>query len=136
MTVLTLGTFDLFHAGHVNLLRQCREIAGMGIVVVGLNTDEFIDRYKGRPPVLDYAHRAAVVAACRYVDVVWPNAQADGSAVDVIHRARPDVIVIGSDWQHRDYLGQLGVPDLDVEVRYVPYTESISSSAIRERLTA
>lgn len=135
--VLTLGSFDLFHTGHVNLLRRC---AGMGDrVVVGLNTDHFIERYKGRPPVIAYADRRAVLEACRYVDQVLPNAQQDGSIRDVLGAVRPHVIVVGADWEARDYMAQVGLTHGDLMafgtvVQYVPYTSGISSTAIRERI--
>jgi cytidyltransferase-like protein len=140
MNVLTLGTFDLFHTGHVNLLRACRSVAGEhGTVTVGLNTDGFVARYKGRPPVIAYQDRAAVVAACRHVDRVVPNDQASGSADQVILAVAPDVIVVGSDWHGRDYLGQLGIDQAFLDecltrVVFVPYTDGISSTAIRGRL--
>src|SRR4051812_2134643 len=74
MIVATAGTFDLFHAGHANLLRRCRWLAGEdGEVVVILNLDEFVEAYKGRRPVVAYQDRAAVLRALRDVDVVVPN---------------------------------------------------------------
>lgn len=139
MNVLTLGTFDLFHAGHVALLGRCRALAGSGTVTVGLNTDAFIEAYKGRPPVIGYAHRQAVLLACRYVDAVVPNDQTDGTAREAIEAAAPDIIVIGSDWANRDYLAQIGVShewlgDHGITIRYLPYTRGISTTAIRGRL--
>lgn len=140
MRVLTLGTFDMFHAGHVNLLRRCRDLAGLlGNVTVGLNTDDFVERYKHRAPVIGFADREAVLYACRYVDDVMANDQPGGSAWRLIESAAPDVIVVGDDWLDRDYLGQLGVEadDLDereIRVMFVPYTKGISSSAIRAAL--
>ena len=65
LVVYTGGTFDLFHAGHAAFLRRCSEL---GKVVVSLNTDEFIEAYKGKSPVLSYKDRLAVLASCRYVD--------------------------------------------------------------------
>ena len=144
--VLTMGTFDLFHAGHVNILNRCRAIASEddrqgGSVVVGLNTDEFVAAYKGRLPVVAYADREAVVKACRYVDAVLPNAQPDGTVRGLVAAVRPRVIVVGSDWQERDYLGQIGLNDWDltdrgIRIVYAPYTEGISTTTIRERVGA
>lgn len=136
MTVLTMGTFDLFHVGHVRLLERC---AALGQVVVGLNTDDFVTRYKGRPPVMRYEERKVVLEACRYVHRVLPNAQATGSAADVIERSGASAIVVGSDWQSKDYLGQIGVAPAWIEERgirivYLPYTDGISTSDIRARL--
>jgi glycerol-3-phosphate cytidylyltransferase len=133
--ILTLGTFDLFHAGHVALLRRCRDLAGPdGRVIVGLNTDSFVERFKGHPPVVGYVHRETCLQACRYVDAVLPNDQADGSIRDVLAVVRPATIVVGSDWRERDYLGQLGLTPDDlprIAIAYLPYTEGISSSALK-----
>ena len=133
---MTLGTFDLFHVGHVNLLRRC---ADMGRVIVGLNTDEFVRRYKGRTPVIAYEDREAVLRACRYVSDVRPNAQPKGSAWQLIASVNPDIIAVGSDWADRDYLGQLGIEARDlgaIRIVFLPYTNDVSSTAIRARLAA
>jgi glycerol-3-phosphate cytidylyltransferase len=129
--VLTLGTFDLFHHGHVALLRRC---AALGYVVVGLNTDSFVYRYKGSLPVIDYIGREAVLDACAYVSAVVPNDQHDGSIRDVLDAVHPDLIVVGSDWRDRDYLRQLGLDEEPCPILYVPYTVGISTSAIKERV--
>jgi len=149
--VFTAGTFDLFHAGHVNLLFQCRKIAGPdGTVVVSVNEDEFVRRFKGNKPIVSYNDRAAVLASCRYVDRVIPNVGGfnlketldfytnlvvksdEGSA-----NASPDFIVVGSDWAKKDYYAQIGMSQTDLDRRlisliYVPYTENISSTQIKE----
>jgi len=137
--VLTLGTFDLFHAGHVNLLARCRTLAGpTGLVVVALNGDDFIEAYKGRPPVIEYRNRHSVVSACRYVDrVVWNQGGRDSKPA--IESVGPDIIAVGSDWESKDYYGQLNVTQdwIDahrIRVVYLPYTAGISSSQIRARL--
>lgn len=135
-TVLTLGSFDLFHYGHVELLRKC---AGLGDrVVVGLNTDAFMERYKGAP-VMTYQERRAVLEACRYVDRVVPNNQTDGSIRDVLGMVQPTVIAVGSDWRARDYLAQIGITHGDLMaygcvISYLPYTTGISTTTIKERL--
>lgn len=144
MRVLTLGSFDLFHVGHVNLLRACRLVGGTGAhVTVALNNDEFIEAFKNHPPVIPLRDRISVVAGCRYVDEVTVNCQTvkGSSAEATIDEARPDLIVVGSDWQERDYLGQLGtsqryLDSIACAVVYVPYTQGISSTAIRERMAA
>lgn len=141
MNVLTLGTFDLFHAGHVALFRRCRTLAGDGRVTVGLNTDEFVARYKGAPPVIGYVDREAVIAACAYVDCVLPNDQDDGTIRDVVAACRPDIIAVGWDWRSRDYLAQIGMTAAElangrIVVVYLPYTPGAAgpSSAIKARV--
>ena len=133
--IYTGGTFDLFHAGHVNFLRRCSDL---GEVVVSLNTDEFIEEYKGKPPVISYADRRAVLIACRFVDQVIPNIGGPDSKL-AIELASPDLIVIGSDWARKDYMTQMGfnqdwLDERGIGLAYIPYTEGISSTAIKERM--
>lgn len=135
MIVYTGGTFDLFHSGHVNLLQRCSEL---GSVTVALNTDEFIEAYKGKPPVMSYAEREAVLRACRYVDDVIPNVGGADSkiSIDLVH---PDIIVIGSDWARRDYYAQMQFDQDWLDARgiglaYIPYTSGISTTNIKGRL--
>jgi glycerol-3-phosphate cytidylyltransferase len=136
--VLTLGTFDLFHRGHVRLLARCRALAGLGgIVVVALNPDDFVAQFKGRAPVVPLADRMEVVRSCRYVDRVIVGSGRDST--DAIEDVGPDIIAIGDDWKERDYLGQLGVTQeyLDerrIRIVYLPYTQGVSSSQIRTAL--
>lgn len=137
--VYTGGTFDLFHSGHVNLLRQCKEIATPdGSVVVSLNTDEFILEYKGKLPVCSYEERATVLEACRYVDRVIPNVGGADSKIAIL-QVNPDYIVIGSDWEKRDYYAQMQfsrewLSERDIVLKYVPYTENISTTDLKRRV--
>ena len=133
--VYTGGTFDLFHAGHVQFLKRCSEL---GSVVVSLNTDEFIQEYKGKPPVLSYQDRRDVLLACRYVDEVIPNSGGPDSRI-AIEGVMPDLIVIGSDWARRDYYTQMAfdqdwLDERGIGLCYIPYTQGISSTAIKERM--
>ena len=136
--VYTGGTFDLFHIGHVRLLQRCRGLAGDSIVVVSLNTDEFITAYKGRPPTIAYRDRCEVLAACRYVDRVVENVGGADSK-PAIDDVRPDIIAVGSDWEGRDYHAQMSftqewLDERGIRLVYLPYTEGVSSSAIRANL--
>ena len=136
--VYTGGTFDLFHSGHVNLLKRCYEISSYGGVVVSLNTDEFIEEYKGKPPVCSYEERKAVLESCKYVDEVIPNYGGTDSKI-AIEISMPNYIVIGSDWAKRDYYSQMGftqewLDERGIGLVYVPYTKAISSTDIKKRL--
>jgi glycerol-3-phosphate cytidylyltransferase len=139
--VLTMGTFDMFHVGHLELLKACRDLAGyLGTVIVGVNTDEFVELFKGKRPIVPLADRAEIIYACRYVDDVFLNDGGDEQR-RWIARFQPRVIAVGDDWKDRDYLGQIGVTQawLDkrgIEVVYVPRTTGVSSSALRERAAA
>jgi glycerol-3-phosphate cytidylyltransferase len=133
--VYTGGTFDLFHAGHVAFLQRCSEL---GKVIVSLNTDEFIEEYKGKPPVISYADRMAVLLSCRWVDEVVENSGGIDSTI-AIEEVWPDYIAIGSDWARKDYYKQMGfdqdwLDERDISLIYIPYTEGISSTAIKERM--
>jgi glycerol-3-phosphate cytidylyltransferase len=136
LKLYTGGTFDLFHSGHANFLRVCAEISDT--VVVSLNTDEFIEAYKGKPPVISYKDRYEVLMACRYVDWVIPNSGGADSK-PAIQEVSPDIIAIGSDWARKDYCAQMGftqdwLDERGISVIYIPYTAGISSTAIKARL--
>jgi glycerol-3-phosphate cytidylyltransferase len=133
--VYTGGTFDLYHAGHVRFLQRCSQL---GPVTVSLNTDEFIEAYKGKPPVLSYSDRAEVLLSSRYVDQVVPNSGGSDSRI-AIEAVMPDIIAIGSDWARRDYYTQMAfdqdwLDDRGIALMYIPYTQGISSTAIKERV--
>jgi cytidyltransferase-like protein len=140
MIVYSGGTFDMFHAGHAFLLRECRKLAGPdGRVVVALNTDVFVGSYKGRPPVCSYAEREAVLQSCKYVDEVIRNSFGADSK-PAIEAVRPDVIAIGVDWALKDYYAQMGftaqwLADRDISLVYIPHPCPISSTEVKNRIT-
>lgn len=147
MIVYTGGTFDLLHVGHLELLGACRALAGpSGRVVVSLNRDEFVARYKGGPPRQPYTRRREVLLGMRDVDAVVCNLGDEDSAValDVV---QPDLIAIGDDWYdlvptdephdpQARYLAQLGIShawlaERGLRVEYIARTRGTSSSALR-----
>ena len=134
--VYTGGTFDLFHRGHVNFLRQCKEIGNY--VVVSLNTDDFVERYKGNPPIMNYDERKEVLLSCRYVDEVIPNINGEDSKPAIL-TIQPKFVIIGSDWAKKDYYKQMNftqkwLDDNDIILVYLPYTENISTTLIKNKL--
>jgi glycerol-3-phosphate cytidylyltransferase len=139
MIVYTGGTFDLFHSGHVNFLRQCKKIAGEdGTVVVSLNTDEFVSKYKGKTPIYPYIQRKEILESCKFVDKVIENF-GDADSKPAIAEVEPDVIVVGSDWAKKDYYAQMQFDQafLDfngITLIYIPYTEGISSTIVRQKI--
>lgn len=142
MIVLTMGTFDLFHAGHAAFLRRCRDLAGTdGQVVVGLNTDAFAESYKRRPTI-DYAGREAVLRACRFVDDVVPNDQPGGSAMALVEAVAPRIVAATMDYHPstgKDWFVQVGIPvdwfrARGIAVHWIAYSEGVSSTEIRSRL--
>lgn len=137
--VLTMGTFDLPHAGHVALLRQCRKLAGpAGRVVVAINRDAFVAAFKNQPPVMTFEERAAVIGAIRYVDEVLENSGT--SQAGIIESVAPDWLAVGADWARRDYMAQLDItPDWLAEqgigLVYLEHEQSatISTTKLRAR---
>lgn len=136
LRVYTGGTFDLFHAGHVEFLKTCAELGDN--VYVALNTDEFIAEYKGKPPVISYEDRKKVLLACKYVDFVIPNSDGKDSR-PTIESVAPHIVAIGSDWARKDYYKQMNftqdwLDERGISLIYIPYTQGISSTEIKQRL--
>lgn len=124
-TVITYGTFDVIHVGHINLLRRARELGDR--LIVGLSTDEF-NSVKHKSSLLDFANRRAVLEAIRYVDQVIPEESWEQKVQDVKKYA-VTTFVIGDDWKGEfDFLGEF------CEVRYLSRTADISSSSIKQTL--
>ena len=120
--VLTYGTFDLLHVGHVNLLRRARELGDR--LVVGLSSDRF-NALKDKSSTQGYADRAAVLRAIRYVDEVFPEDTWEQKADDIA-RLGAGLLVMGSDWTgHFDHLSR------HCAVHYLPRTGHVSSSSLK-----
>jgi glycerol-3-phosphate cytidylyltransferase len=140
MRVLTIGTFDLLHPGHVALLERCVELGGeRAHVSVGVNTDDFIKRYKGSYPVMSLVERLEMLRAIRWVDDVLINKGNEDCKV-LIDEVKPDLLVVGSDWLGKDYLKQTGLTREYLERRnialvFLPYTVGISTTQLKARLT-
>lgn len=125
--VITYGTFDLLHYGHINLLRRAKALGDY--LVVALSTDEFIRNEKNKVCYFSYEKRKALLEAIRYVDLVIPETCWQQKVTDV-KEYHIDVFVMGDDWEGKfDYLKEEGV-----EVVYLPRTPEISSTQIKSDL--
>ena len=125
--VITYGTFDLLHYGHINLLRRAKSLGDY--LIVGLSTDEFNNIEKNKECYFDYENRKSLLDAVRYVDLVVPEENWKQKISD-IQKYNIDVFVIGDDWKGKfDYLKDFGV-----EVVYLPRTKEISTSKIKKDL--
>lgn len=124
--VITYGTFDLLHYGHINLLRRAKALGDY--LIVALSTDEF-NAIKGKQSYFSYDKRKALLEAIRYVDLVIPEENWDQKKNDV-HEYHVDTFVIGDDWEGKfDFLKEEGV-----EVVYLKRTPEISTTQIKETL--
>lgn len=126
-TVLTYGTFDLFHIGHLNVLKRLRELGDR--LVVGVSTDEF-NAIKGKKPIVPFEQRIELVRSIRYVDEAFPEATWEQKRADIAAHG-VDVFGMGADWEGRfDDLRDV------VEVVYLPRTEGISTTELKRVLSA
>lgn len=125
-TVLTYGTFDLLHIGHINLLRRARELGDR--LIVALSTDEFNLAEKNKVCVNTYADRKVILESLRFVDLVIPEENWEQKVTDVATH-KVDVFTIGDDWQgHFDFLKD------QCEVVYLPRTANISTTEIKQNI--
>ena len=124
--VITYGTFDLLHYGHINLLKRAKDLGDY--LIVGLSTDEF-NLQKDKISYFDYQQRKILLESIRYVDLVIPEISWEQKREDV-KKYYADIFVIGDDWEGKfDFLKGEGV-----EVVYLPRTEEISTTQIKEDL--
>ena len=123
--VITYGTFDLLHYGHINLLRRAKELGDY--LIVALSTDEF-NRGKGKECYFSYEERKMLVESIRYVDLVIPETCWE-QKIDDVKEFKVDTFVMGDDWKGKfDFLKGY------CEVVYLPRTPEISSTKIKKDL--
>ena len=125
--ILTYGTFDLLHYGHINLLKRAKALGDY--LVVAVSTDEF-NEIKGKKAYHNYETRKMMLEAVRYVDLVIPEENWE-QKIDDVKKYDIDIVVMGSDWagsDRFDYLKEY------CEVVYLPRTEGVSTTKIKEEL--
>ena len=126
-TVITYGTYDLFHVGHLNLLKRAKELGDY--LIVAVSSDEFNWNEKQKKCQIKDVDRMAIVEAIKYVDKVIPEDNWEQKKTDV-EKYNVDVFVMGDDWKGKfDFLKEQGV-----EVVYLPRTEGISSTQLKEEM--
>lgn len=118
--IYTTGAFDIFHYGHLNILRESKKMCEE--LIVGVSTDELIESAKGRKAVIPYKDRADIIASLNFVDKVIP--QEDKDKEKVVKAYNIDAISVGDDWKGK-------YPEVSCEMEYIKYTEEISSTKIR-----
>lgn len=123
--VITYGTYDLLHYGHIELLRRAREMGDY--LIVALSTDEF-NKLKNKKSYYNYEQRKMMLESIRYVDLVIPESNWDQKTKDV-DRYEVDTFIMGHDWE-----GEFDFLKDKCEVIYLKRTEGISTSQIKKEL--
>ena len=121
--VYTSGCFDIFHQGHLNILKKTKELCDY--LIVGVSTDELIIKSKGRPPCIPFEERITILEANRYVDEVIP--QIDKNKQAIVDKYNIDAISVGSDWRGK-------YPPVSCEMIYFDYTPNVSSTILKGKL--
>ena len=128
----TTGVFDLFHIGHLNILRNAK--LECDHLIVGITTDELSLTEKGRKPVIPFSERMAIVESIKYVDSVLPQVNYD--KIEAWNNIKFNIMFVGDDWQGTEKWNTLEEEflKLGVKISYFPYTQHTSSSRIRKIL--
>ena len=125
----TTGVFDMFHIGHLNLL--CRAKERCDYLIVGVSTDECVQSYKNVLPTIPFEHRAAIVAAIKYVDEVVPQVTMD--KLEFLKKRHFDIMFHGDEWKGTELYNmyETQFAEYGAIIEYLPHTEGISSSILR-----
>ncbi len=128
----TTGVFDMFHIGHLNILRRAKEQCDY--LIVGVSTDELVEKDKNKTTIIKYKERCAIVEAIKYVDRVVP--QPDKDKLAAWERYHFNKMFVGSDWRGTDAWNRFEkqFAPLGVEIIYLSHTDGISSTLLREKV--
>lgn len=127
----TTGVYDMFHIGHLNILKRAKEQCDF--LIVGVSTDEVVQSYKHKTPIISFEERKAIVEAIKYVDKVVP--QDSMNKMDAYKKNKFDVMFHGDDWKGSSMYDEIikKFSEINVDMVFLPHTEGISSTALRER---
>lgn len=128
----TTGVFDVFHVGHLNILKQAKE--NCDYLIVGISSDELVRACKHKTPVIPFLERMEIVSAIKYVDEVVP--QWDKNKFEAWQQHRFDVMFVGDDWKGSKIFMETEEKfrPHGVEIVYFPYTPGVSSTILQEKL--
>jgi len=128
----TTGVFDMFHIGHLNILRQAKEQCDY--LIVGVSSDDLVEKEKNKTPIIPYADRVQIIESLKYVDRVVP--QNNKNKREAWEKYKFNRMFVGSDWQGSETWIELEkqFKPLGVEIIYFNHTDGISSTILRDRL--
>lgn len=126
----TTGVYDMFHIGHLNLLKRAKEQCDF--LIVGVSTDELVKKDKNKTPIIPFEDRCEIVKAIKYVDMVVP--QTDKDKLSAWRRHKFNKMFVGSDWKGTPQWEEFEkiFSKIGVEIVYFPYTQKISSTKLRQ----
>ena len=129
----TAGVYDMFHVGHLNVLMNAKTYCDY--LIVAVSTDEVVKNNKGKTPIIGFEDRKKIVEAIRVVDKVVPQIDYEDK-ITPAKRYGIDVMFVGDDWKGTDKWERIEeqLNEIKVDLIFLPYTHSISSSMLRERL--
>lgn len=128
----TTGVFDMFHIGHLNILKKAKEQCEY--LIVGVSTDELVQKSKNKTPIIPFEERAQIIEAIKYVDKVVPQINKDKMAA--YEKYKFDVMFVGDDWKGSEIFSKCEkeLNKMGSTVVYFPYTVGTSSTILRERI--
>jgi len=128
----TTGVFDLFHVGHLEILRKAKE--NCDYLIVGVSTDELVKEYKNKRPIITFDQRIEIIKSIKYVDEVV--VQKDRDKLSALHKIGFNIMFVGDDWKGSKIFLELEskFQKHGVEIFYFPYTKNISSTSLRSTL--
>ena len=132
----TAGVYDMFHIWHLNVIKKAKE--NCKFLIVGVSTDEVVLKNKNKKPIVPYNDRFAIVESIRYVDKVIPQTRYDiEGKIQIVKDNNIDVMFVGSDWQGTEKWNLLEneLKKLGCDVVYLPHTDGISSTLLREKVS-
>lgn len=128
----TTGVYDLFHIGHLNILKRAKEQCEH--LIVGVSTDDLVESYKHKRPVIPFEERIEIVRAIRYVDEVVPQTSMD--KLEAWENLHYDALFHGSDWKGSSMYDEVEkrLKAIGVDMVFLPHTEGTSSTMLSDKL--
>lgn len=131
----TSGVYDMFHIGHLNVLKNAKEKCDF--LIVGVSTDRLVEINKNKSPIIPYEERVAIVESIKYVDKVVPQERYDVEGkIETVKKYGINIMFVGSDWKGTDKWNTIEreLAKIGCRVVYLPHTDGISSSILREKI--
>ena len=131
----TAGVFDMFHVGHLNIIRNAKNMCDY--LIVAISTDDIVEKNKHKKPIIPYEERKAIIEAIKYVDKVVPqNSYGVEGKIHAASENKIQIMFVGDDWKGTDKWAKIEkeLNKIGVDVIYLPYSNGISSTLIRNRL--